>query len=83
MRLLQLAYLLPAITAAVAGDAPSTDGIAAFVKRRLPSHADSFEFSVTEASHAATAANDSYTVSSAKDGKIKVEGSSLSAVMQG
>lgn len=87
MRLLQLAWLLlPAISAAAASSTttPSTDGVAAFIKRRLPDHADSFEVSITKAAEASAATNDAYTVSTSRtNGKIQIQGTSLSAVMQG
>lgn len=83
MRFLQLAWLLPAITAAVASTAPSTDGLTAFIKRRLPHHADSFELSIENATKASTASNDAYTVSSGTNGKVQIQGTSPSAIMQG
>lgn len=84
MRFLQLVCLLPAaLSSVVAASAPSTAGITAFVKRRLPHHADSFEFVVSNPTKSSTKENDSYSVSSGSNGKIKVQGTSLSAVMQG
>lgn len=81
MRILQLAWLLPALSGLVAANTPSTDGIKAFVKRRLPDHADSFEFSISNVT--AVGSNDNFSVSSHSDGKIKIQGTSVSAVMQG
>lgn len=66
----------------------STDGIYGLIKRRLPEHADSFELSLVNATGSTVASatdkpNDKYTVSSAHDGKILVEGNSLSALASG
>lgn len=83
MRLLRLSWLLPALTSAVASTAPSTDGVTAFIKRRLPQHADSFELRIENAAEASTATNDAYTVSTGANGKIQIQGTSPSAIMQG
>jgi alpha-N-acetylglucosaminidase len=61
----------------------STDGIYDLVKRRLPQHADSFEFVLVNETDRDTTVNDQYVVSSTSDGKILVEGNSLSALSSG
>lgn len=83
MHLLRLSWLFPVLTAAVASTAPSTDGVTAFIKRRLPHHADSFELRIENATEASAATNDAYTVSSGANGKIRIQGTSPSAIMQG
>ncbi|KAM3512272.1 hypothetical protein MY11210_004056 [Beauveria gryllotalpidicola] len=83
MRLLRLAWLLPAITAAVVSTTTSTDGVTAFIKRRLPDHAASFQVSIENDAAASAMVNDRYTVSSGSNGKIRIQGTSPSAVMQG
>lgn len=60
---------------------PSTTGIQALLQRRLPQHAEKFEFSIVNAT--SLGENDVYAVSNAQNGKIKVEGSSLSALATG
>lgn len=72
----------------VLASAQSTAGISALVKRRMPNHVDSFAFSVVPemvlpSSNETRAKNDAYKVSSTTDGKILVEGSSLSAIASG
>jgi alpha-N-acetylglucosaminidase len=69
------------ITGAAA--APSTAGIEALVQRRLPNHVDSFEFSIVNETDPLSWENDEYAVSTTCDGKILVEGSSLSALATG
>lgn len=61
----------------------STDGIYNLVKRRLPQHADSFEFSLVNETEKNANVNDTYVVSGTSDGKILVEGNSLSALSSG
>lgn len=82
MRLLTLATWAFAAIGAVAGAAttPSTEGIEALVKRRLPQHADFFEFKIIDAKKPGE--QDRYTVSPAGD-KVRVEGNSLSALATG
>jgi alpha-N-acetylglucosaminidase len=67
--------------------AQSTQGIIDLVARRLPSHADAFEFLLTANESlpivVATKTNDEYRVSSTSEGKILVEGNSLSAISSG
>jgi alpha-N-acetylglucosaminidase len=67
---------------------PSTQGILDLVKRRLPNHVENFEFAVVENTNSTSSAiaqlqNDIYTVSTPADGKVRVEGSSLSALAMG
>lgn len=83
MRLLSIAICLAAAISTVAGiSAPSTAGIEALVQRRLPRHAHSLEFSIVNASLPGQE-NDSYTVSSTKNGKNLIEGNTLSALSTG
>jgi alpha-N-acetylglucosaminidase len=90
MQILNLIFGLLAIAStAVAAPAttsctpsqPSTTGIQALLQRRLPQHAEKFEFSIVNAT--SFGENDVYAVSNAQNGKIKVEGSSLSALATG
>ncbi|KAJ4856713.1 alpha-N-acetylglucosaminidase (NAGLU) tim-barrel domain-containing protein [Trichoderma breve] len=57
-----------------------TAGIKALVKPRLPQHENSFIFSLANDT---TSAVDSYTVVSTADGKIHVQGTSLSSIVYG
>lgn len=59
----------------------STTGIESLLQRRLPQHAEKFEFSIVNAT--SLGENDVYAVSNGENGKIKVEGSSLSALATG
>lgn len=68
------------IGATVAVSAQLTLGIVDLVKRRLPNHVDDFEFRLL--GNQSTTSNDAYSVSSV-DGKILVEGNSLSALSSG
>jgi alpha-N-acetylglucosaminidase len=77
-------------TTVAAAAAPSTAGIEALVQRRLPQHTGDFEFSIvgwnensSSLASLESTSNDTYTVSSGQDGKIKVEGNSLSALASG
>ncbi|PQK12588.1 hypothetical protein BB8028_0003g12050 [Beauveria bassiana] len=83
MRLLQHAWLLLAITAAVASTTTSTDGVTAFITRRLPDHAANFQVSIDNAAATSATSSDRYTVSSGSNGKIQIQGTSPSAVLQG
>lgn len=62
--------------------AQSTEGISDLVQRRLPKHADSFRFSLVNATQA-TNTYDEYVVSTTANGTVLVEGSSLSALSAG
>lgn len=75
-------WLLVGILAPVALSL-STDGIYDLVKRRLPQQADRFEFSLVNETEKNATINDQYIVSSTSDGKILVEGNSLSALSSG
>ncbi|KAL6691347.1 glycoside hydrolase family 89 protein [Trichoderma pleuroticola] len=77
-----LSPLVGAITALklTASTTDPTAGIKALVKRRLPQHENSFTFSL--ANDTASAA-ESYIVLSTADGKIHVQGTSLSSIVYG
>ncbi|KAJ5981184.1 hypothetical protein N7499_001803 [Penicillium canescens] len=62
--------------------AQSTEGIYNLVQRRLPNHADSFRFTLVNATQAANS-YDQYVVSTAANGTVLVQGSSLSALSSG
>lgn len=76
--------LLGATSCAIA---QSTEGIYSLVKRRMPEHANSFQFSLVnvtnETKTPSEKPNDRYIVSTSEDGKIQVEGNSLSALSSG
>lgn len=74
--LLWLCAALPAV-------AQSTEGIEDLVKRRMPNHVDNFHFTLVDANATTSDSHDSYIVSSAPDGKIQVQGNSLSALSSG
>ncbi|UKZ88341.1 uncharacterized protein TrAFT101_004102 [Trichoderma asperellum] len=76
-------WLLSTIGAVAASSTSSTAGVESLVKRRLPNHANSFEFALEPSSHASPLTNDSYTVSSTKHGKIRIEGTTTSALLSG
>jgi alpha-N-acetylglucosaminidase len=63
----------------------STQGILDLVQRRLPKHVDDFEFRILAngTENSTKSVNDHYTLSSTADGKILVEGNSLSALSSG
>lgn len=77
------AWLLSAIGAVATSSTSSTAGVESLVKRRLPSHANSFEFALEPSSHGSSLTNDTYSVSSTKDGKIRIEGTTTSALLSG
>ena len=87
--MLLLSHLIVAVsivaTSAIAASVAdvSTDGVAALVQRRLPQHADAFEFTLVNISTSTTRENDSYTVTSTVGGKIVVEGNTVSALLSG
>jgi alpha-N-acetylglucosaminidase len=62
-----------------------TQGILNLVQRRLPNHVDDFEFQivVNGTGNSTKLVHDNYVVSSISDGKILVEGNSLSALSSG
>lgn len=78
-----LLYILTWLTALpVFALAQSTQGIEDLVKRRLPNYFDDFDFRFLEG-QSASSASDAYKISSAADGKVLVEGNSLSALSSG
>ena len=80
--LLAIASTAVAAPAARCADSePSTTGIESLLQRRLPQHAEKFEFSIVNAT--SLGENDVYAVSNGENGKIKVVGSSLSALATG
>ncbi|OJD13955.1 hypothetical protein AJ78_05642 [Emergomyces pasteurianus Ep9510] len=67
-----------------ASDSHATDGIIRFLERRLPSHVDSFKFSlVGPLRPSGEWVNDKYTVSTDCGGKIHVQANSMSGLFQG
>jgi alpha-N-acetylglucosaminidase len=70
------------VVLAGSGLAHSTQGIYNLIQRRMPLHADSFELSLVDSISNATG-HDQYTVSSVSKGKIRVEGTTLSALSSG
>lgn len=73
--------LLPLLSLCAWAQQPSTEGIYNLVQRLLPHHVESFDFSLVGEKNATV--NDVYTVSSVTDGKILVEGNSVSALAVG
>ncbi len=66
----------------------STQGSRDLLARRISNYVDAFEFQLTgneslAINSVSTAANDKYRVSSTTDGKILVEGNSVSALASG
>lgn len=88
MKLLQVLISAAALGAAIDSTAPAVTvaGIQALAKRLLGSRDDQFEFHLTEQhdywSRYNVPANDNYTVTSS-GGKIRVEGTTLSALARG
>jgi len=80
MHLVSRIVLTVAAAVAAVSAGLSTSGVEALVERRLPQHASSFQFKLVNLS---TAANDSYVVSNIDDGKILVQGNTLSALLSG
>ncbi|KAL7931379.1 glycoside hydrolase family 89 protein [Trichoderma chlorosporum] len=68
------------ISESTASSADLTAGIKALVKRRLPQHENSFIFSL---STDAESDSESYAVTGGQDGKIHVQGTSLSSIAYG
>lgn len=60
--------------------AQSTQGIYDLVQRRMPQHADSFQFSVVNFTNQL---QDHYVVSTLDNGTVSVQGNSLSALSSG
>lgn len=65
------------------GFAKSTQGIYSLLQRRMPLHANSFELSLVDSIGDSTTGHDHYSVSSTSEGKILVEGTTLSALSSG
>ncbi|KAL3471438.1 tim-barrel domain-containing protein [Aspergillus californicus] len=79
---MKLSAISRALFAASTAWGLSTQGIRNLVHRRLPAHANHFQFSLVNVT-ANDNTNDHYTISSAKSGNILVEGNSLSALSTG
>lgn len=62
--------------------AQSTQGVYDLVQRQMPEHANSFQFSLVDSIGNSTG-YDQYVVSSTFDGKILVEGTTISALTSG
>lgn len=62
--------------------AQSTDGLYSLVKRRLPKHVDQFRFLVNS-DPTDTGGYDQFTVRTAPNGTVLIEGSSISALSSG
>lgn len=60
----------------------SAQGLVDLLQRRLPAHADDFEFQL-RGDYTLGVTNDEYLVSQSSAGKILVEGNSLSALASG
>jgi thiamine monophosphate kinase len=69
------------------GESASTDGIAGLANRLLSQHGDDFEFVLTTEqqnySRWNQPTNDNYIVSDYGDGRIRIEGTTLSALARG
>jgi alpha-N-acetylglucosaminidase len=63
--------------------AQSTQGIYSLVQRQMPEHADSFQFSLVDSIGGNSTGYDQYIVSSTSDGKVLVEGTTISALTSG
>lgn len=63
-------------------DCSPTSGLTDLVRRRLPDHVDKFTFDLTPENHTAGVTNDRYSVS-CNDGKVTIEGNSISALASG
>ncbi|KAI0913825.1 glycoside hydrolase family 89 protein [Ustulina deusta] len=69
----------------------STSGVESLVRRRLPQHAESFQFEIvetlgvdgTQTEIQSELVNDSYVVSSASNGKVIVQGNTVGALLAG
>ena len=61
----------------------ATAGVEALVQRRLPDHVDAFEFSIRPHTDSPAPIPDEFTVTSTDDGKIRVEGTTTSALVSG
>jgi alpha-N-acetylglucosaminidase len=77
-----LGRALLALATVASASVPSTAGIDSLVRRRLPHHVDAFEFSI-ETDETSSNPKDSYKVFSTKNGKVHVQGTTVSAVLSG
>jgi alpha-N-acetylglucosaminidase len=68
---------------AASGVAQSTDGLYDLVKRRLPNHVDDFRFSLVSNITEGNGGYDQFMVQEAPNGKVLVQGTSLSALSSG
>jgi len=73
---------LPLVMSATISYAYSTKGVQSLIERRMPFHAGSFELSLVDSFSNATG-YDQYMVSSTCKGKIRVEGTTISALSSG
>lgn len=75
------------LTMGLLSGADSVDGITGLANRLFGGHGDTFEFVLTGNTEALSKwnppVNDNYTVTGADNGKIRVEGSSRSALARG
>ncbi|KAF2180635.1 glycoside hydrolase family 89 protein [Zopfia rhizophila CBS 207.26] len=69
--------------AATALAATSTQGLYDLVKRRVASHCKDFVFILEDTDNSSELTNDEYTISTATDGSIAIQGNSLSALATG
>jgi alpha-N-acetylglucosaminidase len=79
---MKISAISGALLAASTAWSLSTQGIQNLLHRRLPAHSNNFQLSLVNVK-ANDTTNDQYTVSSTKNGKILVEGNSLSALSTG
>ena len=70
------------LSAASTVAAQSTEGISDLLHRRLPKHADNFRFTLVNTTQANNT-HDKYVVSTAANGTVLVQGTSLSALSSG
>lgn len=77
-----MALLLGVLVLATSSFAHSTQGLYNLVQRRMPLHADFFEFFLVEPIGNGTV-YDQYTILSTSEGKIRVEGTTVSALSSG
>lgn len=63
--------------------APSTAGVEALVQRRLPHHSESFEFAIVNAPDSTELVNDTFKVSSTRNGKFLIQGNTVGALLSG
>ncbi|KAL3961405.1 hypothetical protein ACCO45_002928 [Purpureocillium lilacinum] len=87
IRFLSAVLLATSILRPVAAKEQPLDGIKGLADRLLSGHGDAFEFELTEQHDSWSRwnhpSNDNYTVSAGHDGKIHVQGTTLSALARG